>query len=155
MGLNFRSAPDMLQPLMPCCLWDQIGANSRENLEMCIVWTTVYRSAFMGSQNLKTWPKGPQITITLKLDCFCSHQLYPKSKWEPTACLNFQSNYWKSDLPTMIITGSVFLLKVFGSVMLHSLGTRGVFIFLLMKRYLQSCTFLFIFFVLLQYPAVA
>lgn len=54
------------------------------------------------------------------------------------------NNYWQFFLP-----------KVFSSVVLHSQGAGGVFLFLLMKQCLQSCVFSSIFFLLLQYPAVA
>lgn len=104
----FRSAPDTLQPWMPRCPKDQIRPNSKENfLEMCIVWTNVYRSAFMGSQNLKTWPKWPQINVTLELWCSCLRQLYQRPKVTDTQnFLNSKVITEKSDLQTMTITGS-------------------------------------------------
>lgn len=139
----------MLQLWMSCCPWDQIWANSKENfLEMCLVWTAVHRSA------LKTGPKWPQISIILELCCFCLYQLYQRPKWQYTKFLKFQSNYWKKWFANHDPNWQFFLSKVFSSVMLHSLGAGGVFLYLLMKQYLQSCMLLFIFFVLLQYPAV-
>lgn len=66
-----------------------------------------------------------------------------KDQNENIEFLNFQNNYKKKkkQFTNHDNCWQIFLPKFFSSVMLlHRLGVRGVFLFLLMKQYLQFCT---------------
>ena len=100
----------MLQPWMPHCPWDQTGANSKENfLEMCVAWMILYRSAFMRSQNFKDY-----VAKTAPNQRCSRAVLLLLASSEPTTSMrthNFLNSKLiteKSDLQTMIITGSFF-----------------------------------------------